>query len=427
MKKILPLTILFLILIFVLTPTAYSATVVFKTGFEPAVALDAATAASQFWADGRIGEAGLVDASTGYNVPFDFPGKCYQDNTCSGSGSNAYVPHFISNTAIEGNYAEISNEKAVNGTYSLKTVQGSSGRVAMAIYPASAGDPYETHDRISSKFYAYWAGLDTLPNNSWSLFFELRGPSNEYNMQFLWSKSSGGDEYLQFKIQNRTVGDTQVYPYIEDVDFSDWSDKWVEVIIFLEPATDRVILKMKPVGGSESVIFNENSYDLSDSENPEPLSVLKNYGTNIVVYYDDFALYNSTGYTDLPDWDFDIANPSPTGPGIGIDTDLNWTNPTGENTNDGYFKVGACPTEAGDVVWTNQAHKTTYDPGTLAENTVHCWRVDIDHDGGTQTGIDYTFTTTTGPPAPPAGLAIGVYSSSGLTGVYDDQGATVGE
>jgi len=121
------------------------------------------------------------------------------------------------------------------------------------------------------------------------------------------------------------------------------------------------------------------------------------------------------------------ASPANNDTGVSITVDLTWANPTGENTNDGYFKVGACPCEAGDSVWTNQAHKTSYDPGTLAYDTVHCWRVDIDHDGGTETGIDCEFTTTSesNPPAPPESLM--VYEKHGLAGTWTRHGLRIGD
>ena len=87
--------------------------------------------------------------------------------------------------------------------------------------------------------------------------------------------------------------------------------------------------------------------------------------------------------------------------------------------------MGACPCEAGDSVWTNQAHKTSYDPGTLAYNTVHCWRVDIDHDGGTETGEDYEFTTTAqANPPTPAGSVMS-YHKNGAAGKYNNSGVDI--
>lgn len=110
--------------------------------------------------------------------------------------------------------------------------------------------------------------------------------------------------------------------------------------------------------------------------------------------------------------------------GVNIEVEPSWINPFVENTNDGYFKVGACPTAGGDSVWSNQTHKTSYDPGTLAEATTHCWRVDIDHDGGTETGTDYEFTTSGVPPPDPAGLDV-VYLKDGGEMVYLPGGGTM--
>lgn len=122
-----------------------------------------------------------------------------------------------------------------------------------------------------------------------------------------------------------------------------------------------------------------------------------------------------------------ISNASPPNDatGVSITVDPSWTNPTGENTNDGYFKVGACPCEAGDSVWTNQAHKTSYDPGTLAYSTIHCWRVDIDHDGGTETGIDYEFTTTSEQNPPPSSGSVIRYQKHGAKGRYHKKGVKI--
>jgi len=127
-------------------------------------------------------------------------------------------------------------------------------------------------------------------------------------------------------------------------------------------------------------------------------------------------------------YDLFISSASPTGTGIGIDTDLNWTNPTGTVTVDVYFEEvsGACNLEIGDRISTGTLIATK-DQGAMTVDTAYCWRVDVIHAGGTEEGVVYEFTTTGGPPAPPAGLATCSYHSLGLTGSYDDQGATVGE
>jgi len=128
-------------------------------------------------------------------------------------------------------------------------------------------------------------------------------------------------------------------------------------------------------------------------------------------------------------YDLFISSASPTGTGIGIDTDLNWINPDpGTITVDVYFEEvsGACDLQIGDQISTGTLI-TTKEQGAMTVDTAYCWRVDVIHAGGTETGVVYEFTTTGGPPAPPAGLATCSYHSLGLTGSYDDQGATVGE
>ena len=109
---------------------------------------------------------------------------------------------------------------------------------------------------------------------------------------------------------------------------------------------------------------------------------------------------------------------------VSTTTDLNWTNPIDTVTVDVYFeKDDTTP----DVLVVDDGEVETYDTGTMDEASDYYWRVDINHAGGTETGTVYKLSTTTGPPAPPAGLATCSYNSLGLTGSYDDQGSTVGE
>ena len=67
----------------------------------------------------------------------------------------------------------------------------------------------------------------------------------------------------------------------------------------------------------------------------------------------------------------------------------------------------------------------TYDPGTLGHNKKCCWRVDVVHAGGTETGTDYEFTTAEGPPPPPE-YSGGIGYASGAGGItYDDAGMAI--
>lgn len=116
--------------------------------------------------------------------------------------------------------------------------------------------------------------------------------------------------------------------------------------------------------------------------------------------------------------------PVSAGTDVGINADLTWSNPPGAVTVDIHFDDqtdGGCDLSV--AVLSNQADTETYDPSTLDTDNVYCWRVDVDHAEGTETGVVYTFTTSEGPPitsivgtiiyAPGAGPI--EYSSDGMT------------
>ena len=124
--------------------------------------------------------------------------------------------------------------------------------------------------------------------------------------------------------------------------------------------------------------------------------------------------------------------------GTNITTGLSWSNAPDEETVSVYIelKSGACNLETADrvVIDTNVSSVSNADlltflsVGVLPFSTSYCWKVVTNPgDANESDSGDLEFTTTTGPPAPPAGLSTISYHSLGMTGVYDDQGATVGE
>ena len=123
-----------------------------------------------------------------------------------------------------------------------------------------------------------------------------------------------------------------------------------------------------------------------------------------------------------------ISNISPSdgGTGVSATVDLTWTNPVLATGIDVYFDESSCPAAVPTLV-VDDSLVETYDPGTLSFVTTYCFRIDMIYDGGIETGDNIEFTTTTGPPPPPTGLSTCSYHSLGMTGVYDDQGATVGQ
>ena len=86
------------------------------------------------------------------------------------------------------------------------------------------------------------------------------------------------------------------------------------------------------------------------------------------------------------------TNPSPaTGAtNVAINADLSWTAGTGATSHDVYFGTTSPGTFRG-----NQTG-TTFDTGTMANNTTYYWRIDAKNAQGTTTGVVWSFTTTSG-------------------------------
>ena len=83
------------------------------------------------------------------------------------------------------------------------------------------------------------------------------------------------------------------------------------------------------------------------------------------------------------------TNPSPVNnsTGIGTTVTLSWMAGSGATSRDVYFGTSSSPALIG-----NQT-ATTYNPGTLAANTVYYWRINEKNAAGTTTGTLWTFTT----------------------------------
>jgi hypothetical protein len=106
-------------------------------------------------------------------------------------------------------------------------------------------------------------------------------------------------------------------------------------------------------------------------------------------------------YTITDSWTVDIPapldkayNPSPsdTDTNVDINADLSWSGPLIADTYDVYFGITSPGTFQG-----NQGD-TTFDPGTMANNTTYYWRVDVvEADSTVHTGDDWSFTTAAAP------------------------------
>ena len=124
---------------------------------------------------------------------------------------------------------------------------------------------------------------------------------------------------------------------------------------------------------------------------------------NDTTYYWRIDEINGDGTTTGNVWSFttivaapsQATNPSPadTATNVDVDADLSWTAGSGSTSSDVYFGTSSPGTFQG-----NQT-ATTFDPGTMANNTTYYWRIDEINAGGTTTGNVWSFTTIVAAPS----------------------------
>jgi len=127
--------------------------------------------------------------------------------------------------------------------------------------------------------------------------------------------------------------------------------------------------------------------------------------SNDTTYYWRIDEVNTAGTTTGVVWNFttivavpgQASNPSPadSATDVSIDADLSWTASSGATSHDVYFGTTSPGTFQG-----NQT-ETTYDPGTMANDTTYYWRIDEVNAAGTTTGVVWSFTTESAPLALP--------------------------
>ncbi|MHC4738140.1 MAG: CBM96 family carbohydrate-binding protein [Planctomycetota bacterium] len=126
---------------------------------------------------------------------------------------------------------------------------------------------------------------------------------------------------------------------------------------------------------------------------------------NDTTYYWRIDEVNTAGTTTGDVWSFttiveppgQASNPSPADSttDISIDADLSWTAGSGATSHDVYFGTDSTP-DSGEFQSNQTA--TTYDPGTMNNDTTYYWRIDEVNAGGTTTGAVWSFTTIAAPP-----------------------------
>jgi len=124
--------------------------------------------------------------------------------------------------------------------------------------------------------------------------------------------------------------------------------------------------------------------------------------SNDTTYYWRIDEVNAAGTTTGTVWNFTtiVAAPGPAtspSPGNGatdvaVNADLSWTAGSGATSHDVYFGTSSPGSYQGNQV------ATTFDPGTMANDTTYYWRIDEVNAGGTTTGTVWSFTTIVAAP-----------------------------
>lgn len=124
-----------------------------------------------------------------------------------------------------------------------------------------------------------------------------------------------------------------------------------------------------------------------------------------------------------------ISNPSPPddAENVVLDVVITFTRASNDTSVDVWFDEGTCAAEGHTTKVLDDQDVSQYDPGGLTENTTYCWAVDENYVGGTETGIEYEFTTV-GIPDPGftlgGGYAVGGVSHGYMAG--GTKGYTIG-
>ncbi len=311
--------IVFVCLVFLIGVFSFAdgANVVFKTGFEKNVSLDPKISDYQEWSDdpnpscaaNPYCNGGFVDSVTGYNVPFDMPGRCFYIDCYTQSGGGA--PYFQLVASGTDDAAEISASTFKTGSKSLRIYNDDVGdpasRTQLNIGSQNSGSGYHNfNDYTCTKFWVYWTQLPSLTTPQWNLWYEWMN-GNLFPGRLMWiSDASGGFRLQAFggaSAYSRALWKAQS-GYLNR---NDYLNKWIEVVVYFnrDRSNGRCIVEMKPEGGLSVTLINFTG-DTDTGQGINTLMPIKNYGpggNDAWTYYDDFAMYSSTGPTDLPGWD----------------------------------------------------------------------------------------------------------------------------
>ncbi len=156
---------------------------------------------------------------------------------------------------------------------------------------------------------------------------------------------------------------------------------------------------------------------------------------NNTTYYWRIDEKNAVGATTGSVWSFttivagpgQASNPAPADAtyDVSITADLSWSAATGADNYNVYFGTDSTP-DSGELKGNQTA--TTYDPGTLSNNTTYYWRIDPNNASGITAGVVWNFTTIPAAPSAasnpvPADGAVSVSATADLSWTGDTTAA----
>jgi len=154
-------------------------------------------------------------------------------------------------------------------------------------------------------------------------------------------------------------------------------------------------LDSNSVSCSGSIVTND--WPVYIGQNPHTWLSESSNARGWIGLIDDVRIYNyaltqsevNDIYTGGPTPPGQASSPSPadSATDVAVDADLSWTAGSGSTSSDVYFGT----TSPGSFQGNQTA--TTFDPGTMANDTTYYWRIDEINEAGTTTGNVWSFTT----------------------------------
>ncbi len=138
--------------------------------------------------------------------------------------------------------------------------------------------------------------------------------------------------------------------------------------------------------------FQKREFTFSNTNiyNYYKLNITKNDENVSMTQLCEIELYGPEGSSPVLPGLASSPGPANGATGVSITTDLSWTAGSGATSHGVYFGTDATP-DNGE--FKDFYSVTSFDPGTLAENTTYYWRVDEINSVGTTTGDVWSFTT----------------------------------